>query len=219
MANSEKPKKETVRIPLPQSGPSSVTPGDTVRVNLPSRPPSNAGTALRPSPLASKSPASTPLPPERAAASDGEPSQLSADLRGAVAPASSPLTLGAPSPKPPGAPPNVQVPLSPKSIATATTAPAMKPILAAELSHLPGPKKEMARISVLSDPPESRGSAQMKETQPLNDLPPARSPVAPVRMTPTETKTPVDSIPKSICWTVLGVSAAILLIEIWNYLS
>jgi hypothetical protein len=83
----------------------------------------------------------------------------------------------------------------------------------------PGPKKETARISVLPDPPKPPGSVQMKKTQPLINMPEAKAPVTPVHVAPVEVKTVVDSIPKSLCWTLVGVSAAILIIQIWNYLS
>ena len=79
------------------------------------------------------------------------------------------------------------------------------------------PKKETARISVLPDPP-SRPAVQMKKTQPLIDVPAAERPASPVTVAP-ETRTVAAEIPRPLCWALLGVSAAILIIQIWNYLS
>jgi hypothetical protein len=41
----------------------------------------------------------------------------------------------------------------------------------------------------------------------------------PVKGMAKETGATVDAIPRSLCWTLLGASVAILLIQIWNYLS
>jgi hypothetical protein len=29
----------------------------------------------------------------------------------------------------------------------------------------------------------------------------------------------IDGIPKPLCWALVGVSAGLLLVEIWNYIS
>ena len=80
----------------------------------------------------------------------------------------------------------------------------------------PGPKKETARIPVLPDPPKVSGSVQMKKTQPLISMPAA---VIPVTVAPKEATPKVAAISMPLCWALLGTSAAILLIQIWNYLS
>jgi len=58
----------------------------------------------------------------------------------------------------------------------------------------PGPKNETARISVLPRP----------------------ALVAPAVIT-SRPVAPVDAIPRSLAWGMLGVSAVIFLIQIWNY--
>jgi len=86
-------------------------------------------------------------------------------------------------------------------------------------SPYPGPKKEITRITMLAGPPKPSGSVQMKKTQPLISIPEARTTVAPVNVAPKETRPRVDAIPISLGCTILGASAAILIIQIWNYLS
>jgi hypothetical protein len=85
-----------------------------------------------------------------------------------------------------------------------------------------GPKKETARITVLPDPPAAP-HVQMKKTQPLINMP---APAVPPPTTPmtvaSEPETEpmmIDSIPMGLCWGMLAVSAAILLIQIFNYIS
>ena len=88
------------------------------------------------------------------------------------------------------------------------------------------PKKETARITVLPDPP-AKPAVQMKKTQALIDLPATERPTTTVAPTPQPTPKPppekpqlvVDQIPMPLCWALLGVSAAILTLQIWNYLS
>jgi hypothetical protein len=79
------------------------------------------------------------------------------------------------------------------------------------------PKKETARITILPDPPP-RPAVEMKKTQPLIDLPVAERPRTQVILAP-EPKPIIESIPKPLCWTILGISTAILIIEIWSYFS
>lgn len=62
----------------------------------------------------------------------------------------------------------------------------------AGVSVQPGPKKETARITILSKP-------------------------APVSVTTSNAIDAFDSIPRSFCWGLLGISAFIFLIQIWNY--
>jgi hypothetical protein len=79
------------------------------------------------------------------------------------------------------------------------------------------PKKETARITVLPDPP-AKPAVQMKKTQPLIDLPAIETPSTTVTVTP-QPQLRIDRIPMPLCWTLLAVSATILILQIWNYLS
>jgi hypothetical protein len=80
-----------------------------------------------------------------------------------------------------------------------------------------GPKKETARITVLPDPP-ARPGVQMKKTQPLIDVPAASAPETPLTVAP-QPRITIQQIPKPLCWALLGVSAVILIIQIWSYFS
>jgi hypothetical protein len=89
----------------------------------------------------------------------------------------------------------------------------------------PPAKKETARITVLPDLPP-KPAVQMKKTQPLIDLPAMQGPVSTVTLTPAPEPAPkpqpqlgIDQIPIPLCWTLLGASAAILILQIWNYIS
>lgn len=96
------------------------------------------------------------------------------------------------------------------------------------------PKKETVRITlptgVIPNPAEATAarcdtvrivsaSVQMKKTQPLISMPAPRAPVTPVTVAPKEAAPKLDAISMPLCWALLGTSAAILLIQIWNYLS
>lgn len=65
----------------------------------------------------------------------------------------------------------------------------------------PGPKKETARITILS------------ETSP----PTAIVQAVPALVATSVSVDPFDSIPRWFCWGLLGLSALIFLIQIWNY--
>lgn len=162
MAESNEPKKETVRIMVTPSAkpPASASPGrQTVRIQLPTRPPPNPP------------PAPEPPSPVRAAA----------------------VALPAPM-----------------------------------TTH--SPKKETARITVLPDPPV-KPAVEMKKTQPLIDLPAAEAPISKVTVAPSprppapqpqpqpQPQMRIDDIPMPLCWGLLAISAAVLILQIWNYLS
>jgi hypothetical protein len=205
MADPKEPKKETVRITLPPR----VTPSpaeaagntrDTVKINLPSRPPANSMEPNRHAPAAP-----SPAPP-------GSPRL--------------PVSQPSAPPKPVAPRPFLPPPISSSS---ATSAPrssfapsapfaAGMPAMETELVSS-GPKKETARMTILPDPPKVSGSVQMKKTQPLINMPAATAPVTPVNVAPKEAAPKVDAISMPLCWALLGTSAAILLIQIWNYLS
>jgi hypothetical protein len=110
-----------------------------------------------------------------------------------------------------------------------TSSDAMGPAAGSYSSPSSSPKKETARITVLPDPPAKPG-VQMKKTQPLIDLPVPEMPTISVTVAPQGSPSPepmprpslmqtVDEIPMPLCWTLLGVSAVILLIQIWSYVS
>jgi hypothetical protein len=69
------------------------------------------------------------------------------------------------------------------------------------VSVQPGPKKETARIGILS-----RASA-----------PPAIVQTAGALVATSVSVDPFDSFPRWFCWGLLGLSALIFLIQIWNY--
>jgi hypothetical protein len=85
-------------------------------------------------------------------------------------------------------------------------------------SVIHGPKKETARISILPKPAATPAPAiNMTKTQPLLVHPPAAAvQAAPVIIT-SKPLAPLDSIPRPLCWAVLGISTLIFLIQIWNY--
>jgi hypothetical protein len=64
-------------------------------------------------------------------------------------------------------------------------------------------KNETARISLL--PRRPRVAPAINATQP-----------APVIRTP-QPVAPIDTILRPLCWTMLGISVLIFLIQIWNY--
>ena len=77
------------------------------------------------------------------------------------------------------------------------------------------PKQETSCIAVLPDSPV-KPAAEMKEDQSLPDLPTVGTPVSKVTIAP---QMQIDDIPTSLYWAVLATSAAILILQIWNYLS
>lgn len=85
-----------------------------------------------------------------------------------------------------------------------------------------GPKKETVRMGLLPDPPAA--NAQLKKTQPLPRMPEAGSPNMPSNTGPQpdpefSEEPAANSIPTALYWALLGLSAVILLIQIWTYFS
>ena len=81
------------------------------------------------------------------------------------------------------------------------------------------PKKETVRITVLPNP-QPKPVVQMKKTQPLIGLPAVETPATTVSLAPGPEPQPrIDQIPMPLCWTLVAVSATILILQIWNYLS
>jgi hypothetical protein len=82
-----------------------------------------------------------------------------------------------------------------------------------------GPKKDMARIPLAPQPPSRPlPTIQMKKTQPLIAMPQIASESASVPAALAE-ESAADAIPMPLCWLLLGVSAVILVIQIWTYFS
>ena len=126
--------------------------------------------------------------------------QPSGPVLGSAAP-----TLASPEELPP--PPPLSTTPSP-----AVPAPMPANTLPGALSS--GPKQETARIArvpdLLSKP---LPTVQMKKTQPLIAMPHTAPQRASIAVAPAEkSATP-------LCWVLLGVSAIILIIQIWTYLS
>jgi hypothetical protein len=97
-----------------------------------------------------------------------------------------------PSPKPPAAT---------RPLSSSVSPPPIPPSL--------GPKKETVRIPLM---PEPLGSAQ-KKTQPLMAMPnviPQNPPIAVAH---------IEKRPMLVYWMLLGMSALILIIQIWTYFS
>jgi len=189
------PKKETVRIalpPRPENGGSApgIAKQETTRIVLPTRAPVT--------PIRRLPPKITPMP-----AAEAPTAETPTILRRppTITPAtSSPLLQ--PLPKPPGIAIE-NAPISP--------APAESP------SVNRGPKKETARITILPKPaPSAAPTINMTKTQPLLMHPPVGGQPAPVIIT-SKPLAPLDTIPRPLCWALLGISAAIFLIQIWNY--
>ncbi|PYL85838.1 MAG: hypothetical protein DMF23_02775 [Verrucomicrobia bacterium] len=63
--------------------------------------------------------------------------------------------------------------------------------------------------------------AKMSKTQPLitATATPVAPPTAPVTIAPAAPQPVLNVIPVPLCWGLVVVSAAILIIEIWNYIS
>ena len=189
------PKKETVRIALPprpeQAGSAPSEPKrETARIVLPARAPVT--------PIRREPPKITPLP----AATGNAPTPTILPRRPpTITPNPSPLLQ--PLPKPPGLEnENGPVPRA------AVESPSVNR----------GPKKETARISVLPRPtPTAAPAINMTKTQPLLVHPPTTAvQTAPVIIT-SKPLAQLDVIPRPLCWALLGISAVIFLIQIWNY--
>ena len=127
--------------------------------------------------------------------SDNLPSRIPAEPSPVLEPAAQVLT--SPEAFPPS--PGVQGPVP---VAT----------LPAALSS--SPKNETARIARMPDLPRTPlPTVQMKKTQPLIAMPPTAPQRASIAVAPAQkSATP-------LYWVLLGISAIILIIQIWTYLS
>ena len=199
MAETNEPKKETVRIKLPPSA-SAIAPNsngghrDTVRINLPPRTPANP------------SPASPILKPPSAPVLPGL-GQLP------KAPSFPVPSIAEPEPSP------LHTPSIAESIADPPLVPppAPPPAQKAQPVSSPGPKKETARIAILPQPKSP--TVKMSKTQPLITAPEPKSENAPISIEPANAGETIESIPVPLCWALVAVSALIFIIQVWTYFS
>jgi len=178
---------------------------ETVRITLPPRAATGAP------------PLSTPRDTVRINLPARPPANGGAVHPPAPAPPRPPVLPPPPAFRPPPSPPSAFSAPVPSTQAAAMRAP--EPVTEPHSAPPPGPKKETARISVLPDPPKPAGSVQMKKTQPLISMPEAKAPVTPVAVAPRAAEPVPEALPLALCWTLVGASALILLIQIWNYIS
>jgi hypothetical protein len=178
---------------------------ETVRITLPPRAASSAP------------PVSTPRDTVRINLPARPPSNGGLPRPPAPASPPPPVAPSVPAFRPPSSTPAFSAPGASTQAASALRAP--EPMAEPPSAPSPGPKKETARISILPDPPKPSGSVQMKKTQPLISMPEVKSPISPVTVAPRESESVLENIPMSLCWTLVGGSALILLIQIWTYIS
>jgi hypothetical protein len=118
-------------------------------------------------------------------------------------------------------PPRVPTERSPAEVLTSPevfppSPAAQGPLPVAALPDAPSssPKNETARIARMPDPlSKPLPTVQMKKTQPLIAMPHAPTQRASIAVAPAQK----SGMP--LCWVLLGVSAIILIIQIWTYLS
>jgi hypothetical protein len=63
---------------------------------------------------------------------------------------------------------------------------------------------------------------EMTKTQPVVDLPAVETSPTRITVAPPPQPAPqmrIDDIPIPLCWAVLAMSAAIFILQIWNYVS
>jgi len=190
MANPNEPKKETVRIELPPMPQSpSTKPPDP---NAKSRETVRIQLPVRQSSDTAPLRAPTGPPP---VSKPADQDLLSPEF----------FQPPPPSPVSPPKPPPVSMPVPSPAAASVTSAPSLPSS---------GPKKETARIARMPDPPSRPlPTVQMKKTQPLIAMPLTAPQSASIAVAPAEE----SAMP--LCWVLLGVSAVILIIQIWTYLS
>jgi hypothetical protein len=221
MPKPDEPKKETTRITLPsrQPGAASSENHDTTQINLPG----GAEPAGEPPPPVTGPPmARGPLPPP--------PAQSLTPQRRIVPPppmpalAAKPSIMPPPLPRPPASGASV-VPPPPlaqpkKETSRINVVPDQPRKETSRINISSGkPKEETSRINIVPEPPKT---VRMSKTQPLVTVTatPVTPPPAPVTFAPAEpVPSIISSIPIGLCWALVVISAAILLIEIWTYIT
>ena len=76
-------------------------------------------------------------------------------------------------------------------------------------------------VASLRRPPVAppKPTVNMTKTQPLIMRPVGSGPASPITVVTSRPVHGLDLIPRSYCWGLLGISAFILLIQVWNYFS
>ena len=222
MADLNEPKKETVRITLPPSTPPRPTEKETARINLPNRPPGPRGGAKPPTTdLRPPSSPPKPLPPAGAAWSPRPlaPSKV-ANPASTLNPPLPPSPRGLKAPVPPPPPPGLESSAPTPAASVAATPPkpvfpSVNPPLENHGTAQTRPRKRTVRIA----------ESPMKATVKLGSVQPVSVPASPfVRHAPPGVANPspprfLETIPTQLCWVVLGISALILLIQLWTYFA
>ena len=245
MSDLNGPKKETVRITLPpRVGPAGLAANagrDTARINLPGKPAIVSSAAEAPKRVLPPPPPPKRMPPPPPGARATVPISAAAAMPPRLVPPPPPVTrpqsmdpaLSAATPS--ASPESPPMPARPRilpppprvlppsgAVAAVSGAPKSYPGSAPQA----GPRKETARITILPEPapPPATPTVKMARTQPLLTVPAPPGPSAPILVaTRNEATAPVlmtsmlDSVPLPICWTIFGISAVTLLIQIWNY--
>ena len=162
------------------------------------------------------------LPPQSVPKPPGSDTKSRETVRIQLGPRQSPdkLPLQPPAEPSPDSKSTAQVLTSPEVFSSPSASPAFSadPLPVAQ-APVPGgfsssPKKETARIPRMPDPPSKPlPTVQMKKTQPLIAMPHAAPQPASIAMAPAEKSV------MPLCWVLLGVSAMILIIQIWTYFS
>lgn len=218
MAETNEPKKETVRIklpPRPESSASNSDSGrrDTVRINLPSRAPSGLS----------------------ASSQTFRPPQPSTTVHAPVLPGLGQLpktpsfpvpSIAEPLPSPLHTPSIAEsivdaplVPPAPTPVAQKAPPISAVPTLVPPLRPLPGPKKETARIAIMPERRAAPATVKMSKTQPLITAPEPNTDTAPISIEAESASETIESIPVPLCWALVGVSALIFIIQVWTYFS
>jgi hypothetical protein len=162
-----------------------------------------------------------PLPPAKPPGVGNE----SRDAARINLPAHSPSTVPAPPAGSPDCakivnPPRFSPPSPPSPVFSPKPSTASHPMASSSAGSSSEPKKETARIAVSPDPhPKALPAVQMKKAQPLVTMPEITLQSAPLTVATKDTSAIVDAIPMPLCWTLLGVSTVILIIQIWTYFS
>jgi len=162
------------------------------------------------------------LPPQSVPKPPGSDTKSRETVRIQLGPRQSPdkLPLQPPAEPSPDSKSTAQVLTSPEVFSSPSASPAFSadPLPVAQ-TPAPGGfssslKKETARIPRTPDPPSKPPpTVQMKKTQPLIAMPHAAPQRASIAMAPAEKSV------MPLCWVLLGVSAMILIIQIWTYFS
>jgi hypothetical protein len=246
MSDSTGPKKETVRITLPPRAGSAGIVGnasrDTARINLPGKAPMSSSAVEAPKRVLPPPPPPKRMPPPPPGARVTVPISVAPPIPPRVVPPPPPAPISRAESAAPTLPP--VAPLPPTMPASMPPRPRILPppprvmspgaaarSVAAAPSNYPGsatqagPRKETARITILPEPTPSRTpTVKMAKTQPLLTVPSSLAPSAPILVSngneaavPVHATSMFDSVPLPICWTIFGISALTLLIQIWNY--